>query len=203
MGKGGVVIRSDMRSPVRDVTRLWWVLLVLGIAWLIVGLVVLRFDETSIATVGVLLGIVFLASGASELIAAYIRRSWQWAHALLGVFFFVGAILAFIRPYNAFWALASILGLLLLLDGTSSLVDGIMSKDVNHVWWLGVVTGVLEILLAFWVSQQFFAPRAILILIWVAFYAIFHGISEIVEAFHVRNLDKGLERVDRDLSRVA
>jgi uncharacterized membrane protein HdeD (DUF308 family) len=202
-GKGGVVIRSDMRTPVRDVTRLWWVFLVTGIAWLIVALVVLRFDETSLATVGVLLGVVFLAAAVNEFFTAYVQRSWAWAHALLGILFVVGAISAFIQPYDAFWALASILGLLLVFDGAFNLAGGIASKDVNDVWWLGVTVGVLEIILAFWVSQQFFAPRAILILIWVAFYALFRGISQIVTAFHMRKLDKSVEQVDRDLGRVA
>jgi uncharacterized membrane protein HdeD (DUF308 family) len=134
---------------------------------------------------------------------AYVRRSWAWAHVLLGVLFFVGAILAFIQPFDAFWALASILGLLIMIDGSFNLVGGIMSKDVNDVWWLGVLTGVLEIVLAFWVSQQYFAPRAALILIWVAFAAMFRGITQIVGAFHLRKLDKSVAKIDQDLSRVA
>jgi uncharacterized membrane protein HdeD (DUF308 family) len=201
--RGVIVMRSDTASPVRDMTRAWWVFLVSGIAWLIIALVVLRFDATSIATVGALLGVVFLVAGLNEVMAAGIRRSWQWAHVLLGVFFFIGAILAFIQPYNAFWSLASILGFLLVIDGSFNLVSAITTREVNDVWWLGVVVGVLEILLAFWVSQQFFAPRAILILTWVALYALFRGISEIVKAFHVRALDKSVARVDRDLGRVA
>jgi uncharacterized membrane protein HdeD (DUF308 family) len=201
--EGRIMMRSEARNPIRDVTGLWWVPLVTGIAWLIVALLVLRFDTTSIATVGVLMGVVFLAAGVNELVLAYIRRSWAWAHVLLGVLFVVGAILAFVQPYDAFWALASILGLLLVIDGAFNLAAGIASKDENDAWWLGVVVGVLEILLAFWVSQQFFAPRAILILVWVAFAALFRGISQIVYAFHIRRLDKNVASVDRDLSRVA
>jgi uncharacterized membrane protein HdeD (DUF308 family) len=197
------VLRSEIRSPIRDVTNLWWVLVVTGIAWLIVALVVLRFNETSIATIGVLMGVVFLAAAASEFLRAYVRRSWAWAHALVGVFFVIGAILAPVHPYDAFWALASILGLLLVIDGAFNLVGGIESKDANDAWWLGVVVGLLEIALAFWVSQQFFAPRAILILVWTGFFAIFRGISDIVAAFHMRKLDKTAGRIDRDLSRAA
>jgi uncharacterized membrane protein HdeD (DUF308 family) len=192
-----------MHTPARDATKLWWVLLVTGLAWLIVALVVLRFNSTSVATVGVLMGVVLLGAGANEWLQAYVRRSWAWAHVLLGILFFVGAILAFVEPFDAFWALASILGFLLVFDGAFNIIDAAMSKDVNGVWWLGVVTGILEIILGFWASQQFFAPRATLILIWVAFYAMFRGISEIVAAFHVRKLDRSVEKVDRDLSLVA
>ena len=49
-------------------------------------------------------------------------------------------------------------------------------------------------LLGFWASQQFFAPRAILILVWVGFFAIFRGVSEIVLAFEMRHAHKELGR---------
>jgi uncharacterized membrane protein HdeD (DUF308 family) len=38
----------------------WWVLLLTGIAWLIISVIVLRFRMTSVATIGVLMGVVFL-----------------------------------------------------------------------------------------------------------------------------------------------
>lgn len=38
----------------------WWLFLVTGIAWLLISLIVLRFDVTSIAAVSALLGLVFL-----------------------------------------------------------------------------------------------------------------------------------------------
>jgi uncharacterized membrane protein HdeD (DUF308 family) len=44
-----------------------------------------------------------------------VRRSWRWAHFVLGVIFVIAAIAAFATPYNAFGALASILGFLLVL----------------------------------------------------------------------------------------
>jgi uncharacterized membrane protein HdeD (DUF308 family) len=38
----------------------WWLFLVTGIAWLLISLIVLRFDVTSIAAVDALLGLIFL-----------------------------------------------------------------------------------------------------------------------------------------------
>jgi uncharacterized membrane protein HdeD (DUF308 family) len=67
-----------------------------------------------------------------------------------------------------------------------------MSREVNDLWWLGLVVGILEILLAFWASQQLFAPRAALILIWVGFLAMFRGFTEIFLAFEVRRLSREL-----------
>ena len=95
----------------------WWLMLITGIAWLIISVVVLRFRLTSITTVGVLIGVVFLAAMFNEFLLASVHVGWRWAHVLLGIFFLVGAIWAFANPINAFWALASVIGLLFVLYG--------------------------------------------------------------------------------------
>jgi len=174
------------------ITGVWWLFLITGIAWLIIALIVLRFDTTSIATVGALLGIVFLVAGLNEWMIAIVRPSWKWAHIALGILFVIGGFTAFARPYNAFWALASLLGFLLVLKGSLDVIVSAMTKDVNEFWWLGLVAGILELLLGFWASQQFFPARATLILIWVGFAAMFRGITEIALAFHIRRLSKAL-----------
>jgi len=69
---------------------------------------------------------------------------------------------------------------------TLDIVESITTRAINDVWWLGLVTGVLEIGLGFWASQQYFPSQAALLLLLVGFYALFRGLSEIVLAFQVR-----------------
>jgi len=76
--------------------------------------------------------------------------------------------------------------------GTLEIVASIASREDNRIWGLGLAVGILEILLAIWVSQQYFPARAALILIWVGFMAIFKGISNIALAFAVRRAGKDL-----------
>ncbi|HEY2803305.1 MAG TPA: DUF308 domain-containing protein, partial [Actinomycetota bacterium] len=169
--------------------------LITGVAWLIIALVVLRFDMTSVASVGVLLGVILLMAGINEFMVLGLRDvAWKWLHGVLAALFVIGGIWAFIHPIDAFYELASILGFLLVLKGAMDLVGSVAQREVSELWWLGVVTGALEILLGFWASQQFFAPRAILILVWVGFFAIFRGVSEIVLAFEARHAHKELGR---------
>jgi len=165
----------------------WWLLLVTGIAWLIISWAVLRFRVSSITTVGVLIGVVFLLATMNEFLLASVRTGWRWAHVVLGILFALGAIWAFVNPINAFWALASVLGLLLVLEGSLSIISAVATREVNSTWWLGLVAGILEILLGFWASQQMFPARATLLLLWVGFFALFRGISEIVIAFELRS----------------
>ena len=165
----------------------WWLFLITGIAWLIISVMVLRFTPASINTVGILLGVLFLLAGFNEFMIGSVGHSWRWAHILLGIFFVIGAIWAFARPFNAFWALASVLGLLLIFKGTLDLIGAVMTKDVNPSWWLGLVAGILELILGFWASQQAFPARGALLLLWVGFFALFRGISEIVTSFELRS----------------
>ena len=185
--EGHTHARSSAQSALWRMAGPWWLFLVTGIAWLIIALMVLRFTTTSVTTVGVLMGVVFLLGAVNEFMISAVRHSWRWAHIFLGVLFAVGAIWAFVHPFSAFWALASVLGLLLIFKGTLDIVGAVMTRDVNNSWWLGLVVGILELVLGFWASQQLFPARGALLLLWVGFFALFRGISEIVIAFEVRH----------------
>lgn len=170
-------------------SRNWWVFLLSGVAWLVIAAVVLRFDILSVATVGLLLGAVFLFSAVSEFtLAALQSGGWAVLRAILGVAFVAGAVWSFVDPFNAFWALAAGLGLLLILSGGFGIAYSAATQPLNPVWWLGVVMGLLEIGVGFWASQQYVAARAVLLIVWVGIYAIFRGVRDLVLAFEVRSL---------------
>jgi uncharacterized membrane protein HdeD (DUF308 family) len=180
---------TDRPAMLAQLAGPWWMFLWTGVAWLIISLVVLRFSIASVATIGVLIGVVFLVSAVSEILIASARSSWWWLHTLLSVIFVFGAIWAFLSPFGAFWALAAIVGLLLILKGSLDLITSISAQHVNQVWWLGMIAGILEILIGFWAAQQAFPARAVLLIFWVGFLALFRGISEIVLAFELRGAE--------------
>jgi uncharacterized membrane protein HdeD (DUF308 family) len=175
------------RAVAREETSdYWWLFLVTGIIWLWASIVVLRFDNRSITAVGVIIGVVFLGAAGNEAVIAGVAPRWRWAHGLLAVVFVLGALWAFIRPEDAFWALASVLGFVLVIKGTADIGEAVVTKPVNDLWWVLLVVGILEVLLAFWVSQQFYPARADLLILWVGFAALFRGITEIALAFRLR-----------------
>jgi uncharacterized membrane protein HdeD (DUF308 family) len=155
---------------------------------LIISAAVLHFNTTSVPTIGILIGAVFVIASASEILLASTRASWGWQHILDDVLFIGAAIWAFVHPYGAFWAFATIVGLLLILRGSLDLVTSINARDANPDWWLGLLAGIAEII-GFWASQQAFPARAAL-LIWVGYFALFRGISDIVVAFEVRHAER-------------
>jgi uncharacterized membrane protein HdeD (DUF308 family) len=182
--------RGD-RAALWQLAGPWWLFLLTGIAWLIIAWVALRFTPASVATVGALLGVLFLYGMADEILLAAVRTGWRWLHVVMAVLFAFGAGWAFARPYNAFWTLASILGLLLIFRGTLDIITSVDARGINSAWWLGMLAGILEILLGFWASQQYRSVQGALLLVWVGFFALFRGISEIVIAFEVRSRQRG------------
>jgi len=179
--------RASVRAGLWRLAGPWWVLLLTGIAWLIISVIVLRFTVTSAATVGILLGVIFLAAMANEFLLALVRPHWRWAHVLMSIVFLAGAIWAFIDPLRTFWTLATVIGLLLILQGAFVLIASIESRIINSAWWLGMVAGILEILIGFWASQQLVRDRAALLIVWVGLLALFRGITEIVLAFELKS----------------
>jgi uncharacterized membrane protein HdeD (DUF308 family) len=172
-----------------DFHRRWWVFLIFGVLWLMVSVVVLRFTERSITTVGIIVGVVFVIGACNEVLAAAAHMSWKWLHVVMAVLFGLGAIWAFAQPKKAFWALASVVGFLLVLKGAFDIALSAASRARGNLWWLGVTVGVLELGLGFWASQQLAPARAELILLWVGLLALFHGIGQIVFAFFMRHVD--------------
>jgi uncharacterized membrane protein HdeD (DUF308 family) len=183
---------SGERMIVREGARYWWLFLVSGVLWLLIAWMVLRLNSTSIATVGLLLGVVFLIAGINEVgIASLSPGGWKVWHYIMAVIFLLGGLWGFIRPVDTFFALASVLGLILTFYGAFEIIQAVASRAVNPYWWLKLITGILLILLAFWVSGSdrvyALAQRTYLILFWVGFLALFRGFSQIMLAFTVRH----------------
>jgi uncharacterized membrane protein HdeD (DUF308 family) len=182
----------------RGAARWWWAPLVAGLVWFVIGWLVMRANYTSLAAVGVLVGVVFLIAAVTEGgLAAIVTGGWKVWHVALAVLFVLGAIWAFVRPVNTFFALASMLGLILFIQGFFYLAQGIALRDVSPYWWIEVVSGGLIVLLALWIATSdrvwTLAARSAFILLWVGFMAVFRGIRDIVLAFELRRLGQQAE----------
>jgi uncharacterized membrane protein HdeD (DUF308 family) len=164
---------------------LWWILLVTGSLWVIFALVVFRFDYTTVTAVSILLGTVLMAAALVEAVAAAGTHGWwRVAHIGLAIAFAVIGTLAFIHPENTFSALAAIFAFYLLLRGTFDIVIAILVRP-DELWWVGLVSGVIQVLLAFWAAGDF-GHKAFLLVVWVGASALAHGILQLVTAFRIK-----------------
>jgi uncharacterized membrane protein HdeD (DUF308 family) len=167
----------------------WWIFLITGTLWLILSLVMFRFNITSVNTIGVLAGLVFLTGGVIEFGMAVIVHGgwWKALNALLGVLLVIGGITAFIHPQNAFVAIASVIGFMFLFVGIFDLI--VAFSDRTGLWWVRMITGFLCIGLAFWASGDY-QRKAVLLITWLGLFALMRGITSFIVAFTVRHLEK-------------
>lgn len=173
-----------------DVSKLWWIWLVLGIAWVIISLVVLRFTSASITTVGVIVGIFFLVVGIQEFLMAAVSESWKWLWIIFGVLFVLAGIFAIAYPKNTFTTVANILGFIFLLVGIFWIIQSLATKGADDLWWMGLIAGILLVILAFWTSGQFFVTKAYTLLVFAGIFGMIHGVMDIVRSFQIKKLGK-------------
>jgi uncharacterized membrane protein HdeD (DUF308 family) len=164
---------------------LWWVPLVTGSLWVLFALLVFRFDYTSVSAISILIGTVVLCGALVEAIAAAGTHGWwRVAHIGLAIAFAVIGALAFIHPENTFNALASIFAFYLFLRGIFDIVIALYDRPAE-LWWIRLVSGIVQILLAFWAAGDF-GNKAFLLIVWVGASALAQGVAQIVTAFRLR-----------------
>lgn len=184
-----IVDESEARDTLAKMSHLWWLWLAAGIVWFILSLVILQFDTASIATVGVLIGCLFLLTGVEQFVFAGLASGGMRVFWIVfGVLFLIGGFVAIFNPASAFSAVADVLGFLFLLVGIFWIIEALTTKAANSLWWMGLTSGILMILLAFWTSAQTLTSKEYMLLVFAGIWAMLHGITDIVKAFMVRSL---------------
>jgi uncharacterized membrane protein HdeD (DUF308 family) len=157
----------------------WWLLLITGIGWTLVGLIVLRFDYTSVSAIG---------AGVMELATMFLAAGWwKLLNIILAIVFIVVGIVAFIHPGDTFRALAAVFSFFLIFAGTFDIIISISTRHEIEIWWLQLVGGIIELALGFW-AAGYYGRSAVLLIAWVAAFAVIRGVRDIVLAFRVREV---------------
>ena len=172
----------------RNLSRWWWAWLVTGILWILASIVILQFHHSSITLVGVIIGIMFLVAGIEELVVAFISGGWRWLWAIFGVILIVGGIYALVNPVQTFLTVANLLGFLFAFVGIFWMIEAFATIATNPLWWLGLISGIIMVLLGFWAGGQFLTTQAYTLLIFAGIWALLHGIGDIIKAFAVKQI---------------
>ncbi|EPX78233.1 HdeD family acid-resistance protein [Litoreibacter arenae] len=114
----------------------------------------------------------------------YLQRSW-WIFLLRGVAAIVLGIMAFAWPALTLAVLVTLFGAYVFADGIFGLIDAIRYRDrLKRIWplvlesTLGIVVGVLTL---FWPGVT-----ALVLLMFIAAWAVVGGLLRIVLAFQIR-----------------
>jgi uncharacterized membrane protein HdeD (DUF308 family) len=186
----GVDDDREIVEAFQAATRLWWIFLVIGTAWLLFAILVFRFDWTSVKAISIVFGIVVLAAAVDEVLIAFSGGQSGWMIALrlvLAAAFVVIGVIAFIHPGNTFKALAAVMSFYFILKGAFTMIVALATRKEAELWWVALLLGLAELLIGFWAAGDF-GNRQILLIVWVGVLALIRGIESIVFAFRVRDL---------------
>jgi uncharacterized membrane protein HdeD (DUF308 family) len=182
----------EERELVEEAADRWWLFLLSGIAWLVFALLVFQWDYTTVYAISILFGVVALFAAANEFAQIVISTTgWKIVHGILGVLFVIAGIWALVHPHAAFTTLAALMAFFFLFKGIFDLTVAFVAKAQFEMWWLQLVLGIVEILLAFWIAGSF-RKSAILLVVYVGVIALTRGITELFVAFKLNGLRKRL-----------
>jgi uncharacterized membrane protein HdeD (DUF308 family) len=168
-------------------TRFWWLLLITGIAWIVLAVMILRFDYTTVAAVAVLFGVYCLAAAATQTMIGAVSSStgWRIAHGLMAALLVVAGVVSFANFGATFDTLAAIISFYFILRGCFDIVMAFAANVISG-WWVLLICGFIELGLGFWAAGSWNASVVVLVA-WVAAAALVHGIGDIALGFQIHN----------------
>jgi uncharacterized membrane protein HdeD (DUF308 family) len=118
-----------------------------------------------------------------------IARYW-WVLLLRGISATLLGVFAIVWPGITLWLLIIVFGAYVLVDGVAGIALGISGRVDGRTWWemillglLGVIAGVVAFL---WPGLT-----AVILLFIIAWWAIIHGVLEIIGAIKLRKVIQG------------
>ena len=113
-----------------------------------------------------------------------ISRNW-WTFAVRGVAAIIFGVLALIWPGQMLQALVLVFGAYALVDGVFAMFAGIAARGYFDRWWAVLLEGVAGVVIGL---LTFFWPNitALVLLYFIAAWALITGVFEIVAAIQLR-----------------
>ena len=186
-------LRDTFRTGVREMSRIWWWYLILGIAWVWYGMFVLSYRVGSLTAVGALVGVAFLFGGVGQLIVAGRVETLRPLLIVTGILAVAAGIMTFVWPDITLYVVSILVAWYLIVFGIVHVVNALAGPKVSW-WWTGLLLGIAELVLGVWAVRSW--ERSLLtFMTLVGVWAIFTGVNEIFAAFALREAGKQAERV--------
>lgn len=173
----------------------WWLSMLLGIIFFIVGIIVFFRPGDSYMALSVVFGIMVILSGILEIYlgsntAGQAGRGWLIAGGVIEILL---GILLLSTPSILFTVLPYVLGFWLLFRGFTAIgvASDMSSYGASGSGWT-VALGILVIICAFFVLFNPVLGIGVVV-VWLGLSLLFAGIELMVHAAHLRRLKKHLE----------
>ncbi len=188
----------------RRIVKNWWLMLVLGIFFLLAGIVAVSYPTPSLVFLTTFFSVSFFVLGIFEIAFSLSNThtsSWGWYLAGGILDLLVGIILMYSDIITQMGILAFFIGFWLLFKGASLIGHSFDLKNAGIKNWGWLLTlGILEVLLAFIIVL--FPPIGLAaLLIWVSISLVFLGVYYIGLSFSLKNVKDDLKNIKDQLGK--
>src|SRR5690625_351287 len=195
-------MRTFFFKPILDAVKLWYVPLLGGIFFLIVGLIVLNSPLTSLAALGLLFSISFIFAGVLEIIFSINNRkileNWGWG-LILGIFTFLVGLLLITNLSLSVTTLSLYIGFLILFRSIAGISFSLDLKRFGRKNWGWILfSGILGSIFAF-ILLWHPMIAGIGAVFFVAMSFIMTAVFNIVFSFQLRKIHRRSKRISRKL----
>lgn len=180
---------DGLTSEVREIARLWWLLLLGGVVSLVIGILLLVWPSRTLEVIAILLGIELLLIGAIQIGLAFGEPSGSRTGAILrGAFAGIAGLIVIRHPGGSLTVVALAIGIYLVLAGVMKLVSA-FETSVGRGWLLlgAVLDLAIGVLIVAWPQ---FGVTSLAVIAGIAL--ILRGAVESISAFALRSVEKGL-----------
>jgi len=182
---------DEERAVAQAYASTWWLFMIVGVLWLLLGFFILSLRPGSITAVAILISIAFwLGAFAQFAVALVLQGGWRVFAIICGILAIGAGIATIVWPGPTLVVLSVFVAWYLLIRGIFDSVIALTHTQV-HGWWLGLVSGVIGIGLGAWAIGN--PDRSVLLLVTIiGIWSIVKGVVDLVSAFRFRDLEKAL-----------
>jgi uncharacterized membrane protein HdeD (DUF308 family) len=167
----------------------WWALALRGLVAILFGVVAIMMPGPTLAAIIILFGIYAIADGVFAVVAAVkgVRRGERWGAMLFqGIIGILAGAIAVFWPGIGALALTYLIAAWALVTGAFEIAAAIRLRKIIEGEWLLILAGVLSILLGVLIAI-YPGTGALVLVWWLAAYALAYGVVSLALAFRVRS----------------
>lgn len=182
----GSSLASEVRHELASMQNHWWWFLILGIGWVVLGMIALSSAIFATVAVVALFGMLMLIAGIAQVVSSFWAGRWSGflLQLLIGILYAVVGYIILEKPAEGAATLTLVIAVFLLVSGVIRIVVALSERMTGWGWVL--LNGAVSTLLGIMILRGWPITGAWVIGLFVGIEMIFNGWYWIMLAFGIK-----------------